>query len=82
MCLGGNHARHYKAEDQGKYRLYRYGKHRYVFFCTFSKQQKREWMEAMRYPILPYPKGDNNEDYALGDYLKPTIVEVGKEVAR
>lgn len=28
----------------------------------------------MRYPVLPYPKGDNDPDYAPGYILQPTIV--------
>lgn len=73
---GGGHSRHYKEEDHGEFRLYRYGKHRYVFFCTRNKRLKKEWAAALKYPVLPYPKGDNNSDYTLGDYLEPTLVPV------
>jgi hypothetical protein len=34
----------------------------------------------LNYPILPYPKGDNSEDYELGYVLKPKIIECNDEV--
>lgn len=74
FVAGGGHSRHAKAADQGKYRLVRSAKHRYVFFCTFDKRKKRAWQEALNYPILPYPKGDNSPDYTLGDFIKPMVV--------
>lgn len=73
---GGGHSRHYKEEDQGVYRVYRSGKHRYVYFCTFNQRLKKQWRAALKYPILPYPKGDNNEDYTLGEYLEPVLVKL------
>jgi hypothetical protein len=33
-------------------------KHRYVMFLG-SKKQKKELLASLKYPILPYPKGDN-----------------------
>ena len=33
-------------------------KHRYVYF-TGSKKQKKEMRKALKYPILPYPKGES-----------------------
>lgn len=69
----GKHCRHYKESDQGEYRRVRTAKHRYVYFCTRSKQLKKKWMEELKYPILPYPKGDNSM-YKLGDYIKPVVV--------
>ena len=74
----GKHARHYKAEEQGEYRVLRSSKHRYVYFCTYSKRLKREWKEALRYPVLDYPKGDNSPDYTLGEYIKPSLVRVSE----
>ena len=71
---GGGHSRHAKAIDQGVYRIVRSPKHRYIFFCTFDKHKKNEWREALNYPILPYPKGDNNPDYKLGTFIKPVVV--------
>ena len=70
----GKHARHYKEEEQGEYRVVRSAKHRYIFFCTFNKRTKKQWREALKYPVLPYPKGDNNPDYILGDYIKPIVI--------
>lgn len=32
-------------------------KHRYIYFIG-TKRQKKEMLAALRYPILPYPKGD------------------------
>lgn len=34
-------------------------------------------MDALRYKVIDYPKGDNS-NYILGNYLKQTIIE--KEV--
>lgn len=74
----GKHARHYKESDQGKYRKVRSAKHRYVYFCTHNKRLKKEWLNALKYPCQDYPKGDNNGDYVLGEYLKEKIIEVNK----
>ena len=72
----GKHSRHYSNEEQGKYRKVRTAKHRYIYFCTFSKKLKKEWMAHLNYPEQPYPKGDNNEDYELGTVMKDILVEV------
>ena len=75
MFVGeGGHSRHAKAEMQGEYRILRSAKHRYVYFCTRNKVLKKKWEEALRYPIKPYPKGDNDPDYTLGNFIKPTII--------
>lgn len=71
---GNKHSRHYNNGEQGGYRKVRSSKHRYVYFCTNSKIQKQYWMESLRYKVLDYPKGDNNNDYTLGEYLQPTII--------
>lgn len=73
---GGKHSRHYSNEAQGKYRLVRTAKNRYVYFATHSKSLKKRWKEALNYPILPYPK-EENQNYTLGEYQKPILVEVG-----
>ena len=71
----GNHSRHYTQEDATSgIRVVRSSKHRYVYFCTYLKHEKQEWRKALMYPVLPYPKGDNNKDYALGTYLKQQTV--------
>jgi hypothetical protein len=69
----GKHPRHYDNQNQSEYRIVRTAKNRYVYFCTFDKKKKKEWMQALNYPILPYPKEDN-ENYILGQYQKPIVV--------
>lgn len=71
---GNKHSRHYSNKDQGEYRKVRTPKHRYVYFCTFSKSLKKRWKESLRYEVFPYPKGDN-KNYILGDYMKPILVK-------
>lgn len=70
----GKHSRHYDNAKQGKYRIVRTAKNRYVYFATFNKQTKKQWMDALNYPILPYPK-EQNQNYILGEYQKPILVE-------
>lgn len=70
----GKHSRHYSNLEQGKYRKVRTPKHRYVYFCTHKSKLKKEWQSRLRYPVMPYPKGDNSEDYILGTYLQDTII--------
>ena len=69
----GKHSRHYKNSEQGKFRQVRTAKNRYVFFATRLKTLKREWQECLNYPILPYPK-EENQNYILGEYFKPLLV--------
>lgn len=53
----GKHSRHYdKAIDKKENRKFRSSKHRYIYF---TGKMKREFIEALKYPILPYPKGEN-----------------------
>lgn len=70
----GKHSRHYKHSEQTGLRKVRSAKHRYVYFCTSDKKLKRTWMESLRYPVQPYPKGENKR-YVLGEYLKDEIVQ-------
>lgn len=70
----GKHPRHYKNEEQGEYRVLRTSKHRYIYFCTSNKKLKKQWMKQLNYPVLPYPKGQN-ENYTLGEYQKPILVK-------
>ena len=72
---GSGHNRHAESFDVRKdeFSVERSIKHRYVYFCTKSKRLKREWMESLRYPILPYPKGDNS-NYELGKFIGKTVV--------
>lgn len=72
----GKHARHYTKEDMDSGLMtIRSAKHRYVYFATYLKAEKKKWKDALRFPVLPYPKGDNNPDYKLGEVLKQTVVE-------
>ena len=70
----GKHSRHYTADDlNNEIRVIRSAKHRYLFFCTHDKHLKQEWLKDLKYPILPYPKGDNS-NYILGNYIKPQLI--------
>ena len=74
---GGKHSRHYTEEDLNcGVRQVRSSKHRYVYFCTYLKQEKRAWEKALRYEVEPYPKGDNSPDYRLGDYIQQKVISV------
>lgn len=72
---GTGHNRHAESFDVRKdeYSVERSIKHRYVYFCTNSPKLRKEWREALRYPVLPYPKGDNS-NYELGNFIGKTIV--------
>lgn len=70
----GKHSRHYKNSEQGEYRIVRTAKNRYVYFATHSKKQKKIWLNKLNYPILPYPK-EQNENYILGEYQKPILIK-------
>lgn len=70
----GKHSRHYKNEEQGEFRKVRTAKNRYVYFATFSKQKKKLWRESLNYPVLPYPK-EQNQNYILGEYQKDILVK-------
>lgn len=72
----GKHARHYTDADQAcGLRTFRSAKHRYIYFCTHDRRLRAQWVAALKYPPKPYPKGDNAEDYILGEYLKPTYIK-------
>lgn len=75
----GKHSRHYKNEEQGKYRVVRTAKNRYIYFATKNRFLKKEWLENLNYPILPYPKAEN-KNYTLGEYQKPILVCVNNEL--
>ena len=72
---GSGHNRHAESFDVRKdeFSVERSIKHRYVYFCTKSKRLKKEWMNTLRYPVLPYPKGDNS-NYELGKFIGKTVV--------
>lgn len=69
----GKHSRHYEKEPLTKFRVCRSSKHRYIFF-TGSKGQKKNFKKNLKYPILPYPKGDNS-NYELGKFLERKILD-------
>ena len=72
---GSGHNRHAESFDVRKdeFSVERSIKHRYIYFCTKSKRLKKEWMNTLRYPVLPYPKGDNS-NYELGRFIGKTVV--------
>ena len=70
---GNKHCRHYDKKSGRLERKARSEKHRYVFFATRNKKQKAVWRGALRYPVLAYPKGDNQK-YILGSFLQPRII--------
>lgn len=73
----GAHARSVKPQDREKIHLLkvrRSQKHRYVYFAA-DRKHKKLFQKALVYSTLPYPKGDNNDDYAFGFVYKPEVVE-------
>ena len=55
----GTHSRHYdKNIDYKTNRKKRTAKHRYVYFAG-KKVLRDKYRNALKYPVLPYPKGDN-----------------------
>lgn len=69
----GTHSRHYeKGIDYKANRKKRTAKHRYVTFLG-KKRFTKEFRAALKYPVLPYPKGDNvryNAEY------KPNVQQI------
>jgi len=64
----GRHARHCN-KDNSTTRKYRSPKHRYIYFCSTNKTERKKMMRALKFNIEDYPKG-NNSNYVLGEYLK------------
>ncbi|MGA1777123.1 MAG: hypothetical protein ACO39G_08610 [Flavobacteriaceae bacterium] len=54
------------AEEHGFERLFLPPKHKYGYLIG-NKRQKREMLKQIKYPILPYPKGDN-VNYDTGEF--------------
>ena len=69
----GKHARHGTDNEDG-IRCVRTAKHRYIYFCTKNKRLKKLWNQLLKYPVLPYPKGDN-QNYNLGDIYYPALID-------
>jgi hypothetical protein len=70
---GNKHSRHYNNDNQNGLRKVRTAKHRYVYFATKNKRLKNQWLYALNYPVLPYPKNEN-KNYKLGEFQKQLIV--------
>ena len=62
----GKHSRHSLGDITN--RVNRSAKHRYVYFVG-NKKQKKELNSQLRYPVMPYPKG-NTQRYDAGDSVK------------
>lgn len=59
VASNGKHSRTaFKKGEDHTQRQPRSRKHRYIYICSSSKKEKREMMAKLRYPILPYPKGE------------------------
>jgi hypothetical protein len=71
---GNKHSRHYDNDSQNGLRKVRSSKHRYVYFCSKNKVERKRMKQSLKYPIEEYPKGENNY-YDLGDYLQPEIIK-------
>ena len=70
IYTGSKHSRHYvKRDGVDVIRKIRSSKHRYVYFCTNNRGLRQYWLDILKYPIKPYPKG-NNERYKLGEYIQ------------
>ena len=50
-----------------------------MYFSTSNKRLKKQWLDALNYPVLPYPKG-NNETYHLGTIYKPVLIDKEKNI--
>lgn len=68
---GGKHPRHY-TEEFAHLRKLRTSKHRYINIPC--KTLRRKVAPIMRYPICPYPKGDNRR-YVLGERIKDRVLD-------
>jgi len=72
----GKHARHYTQEDVNcPIKKKRFPKYRYVYICAENKRIKRKMLQALRFKVEPYPKGNNNANYQLGNFMKDTLVD-------
>ena len=78
----GKHSRHYDESDMNcGVRVMRSAKNRYIYFCSHDKKLKRQWLKDLKYPVMPYPK-EQNQNYVLGEYIKPTLITDTKRVER
>lgn len=56
----GKHPRAYDKENHSDLRQTRSQKHRYIYLVG-SKREKKKMRSEMLYPVLPYPKGDEQQ---------------------
>ena len=70
----GKHSRHYKKGEETGIRKVRSAKFRYIYFCSNHKKTRKQMQKALRYEILPYPKGENS-NYVLGDFMGDVFVK-------
>lgn len=66
---GNRHSRHY-TEEYNHLRKVRSSKHRYVYFTNRKNKNLRK---SLKYPVLPYPKGENGH-YELGERIKTKVI--------
>ena len=64
------HSRHAKDATQ---KIRRSRKYRYVYFVG-SKQDKKKFINLLRYEVLPYPKGDNKKYDAGGQVMTQPLL--------
>ena len=67
---GNKHSRHY-TDEYKHIRKFRTAKHRYIYIP--NKRKRKEYLDKLKYPIMEYPKGDN-ERYVLGERVKTKII--------
>ena len=70
--IQGKHGRHnnvYENPDIDYEIVERSQKHRYIYFIG-SKKQKKEMLKALKYPILPYPKGESKRYDTSAEFPK------------
>lgn len=70
----GKHSRHY-TEEFKHIRKVRTSKHRYVYI---NGKSKKLYLSNLNYPIMEYPKSDNNR-YILGEKIKEKIINTNTE---
>ena len=66
----GKHSRHY-TDEYPHLRKVRSSKHRYVYVP--NRRLRKRFFRDMNYPIVDYPKG-NNERYRLGEAIKTKVI--------
>lgn len=74
----GKHSRH-STDNPNGIRQVRTSKYRYIYFCTSNKNLKKIWMNNLKYDVLPYPKGDN-ENYKLGTIYTQVLIDKNKNI--